>query len=73
MKRSLFGPRPGGKSRLYVIFVTRYTLRAVPDPPRLRVGTEVHVWIVGPPLRPGLLRRVDMAAGADGTLHRFSP
>jgi len=41
------GPRPGAQSHLDVIFVTRRTLRAFLDPPRLRVGTEMHVRIVG--------------------------
>ena len=40
MKPSSSGPRSGGQSRLDVIFVAQHKLRAVPDPPRLRVGLK---------------------------------
>jgi len=46
MKLSWFRPRPAGQSRLDVIFVAQHTLRAVPDPPSLRIGTDMHGWIV---------------------------
>jgi len=46
MKRSSFGPHPGGQRR-WMSLVARPTLLIFPDPPRLRIGTEMHTWIVG--------------------------
>ena len=60
---------PSGRAKpLDVIFVARRRLRAVPDPPCLRVGPEMRAWIVrrivGGHFFGPVLRCVDMAAGA---------
>ena len=72
MKLSSFGPRPGRAKPLDVIFVARRTLQAVPDPPCLRVGTEMHVLIVGRIvgnlLFGPVLRRVNVAARGGAAL-----
>jgi len=58
----------GRATPLDVIFVTQRTLRAVPDSPRLRVGPEMHAWIVGGIRFGPVLRRVDMACRGGAAL-----